>query len=64
MTNDPNNKQNEGSSSSDQQYGQKPGQQSEQHDKTGQTQKRPSQPGNEADQNDNQKEQGGQRRAS
>ena len=44
--------------------GQKPGQQSEQHDKTGQTQKRPSQPGNEADQNDNQKDQGGQRRAS
>jgi hypothetical protein len=64
MSDDPNKKQNEGGSFSDQQSRQKPGQQSEQRDNPAQSQKRPSQGGNEADQDNEQNEQGGQRRAS
>jgi hypothetical protein len=61
MSDDPNKKQNEGSSYSG---GPQSGQQSEQKDNPAQSQKRPSQSGNESERDDKQSEQGGQRRAS
>jgi hypothetical protein len=64
MSDDPNKKQNEGSGYSGQQSGQNPGQQSDQWGNPAQSQKRPSQGGNEGEQDDKQNEPGGQRRAS
>jgi hypothetical protein len=64
MSDDPNKKHNEGIGYSEQQSGQKPGQQSEQWDNPAQSQKRPSQGGNEGEKDDKQSEQDGQRRAS
>lgn len=67
MSDDPNKRQNQGVGSSEQsgeQSGQKPGQQSGQpRDISDQSQKRPSQGGNESEDRE-QNEQGGQRRAS
>lgn len=64
MSDDPNKRQNEGTGQSGQQSGEKPGQQSGQpRDISNQSQKRPSQGGNENEDRE-QNEQGGQRRAS
>jgi hypothetical protein len=64
MSDDPNKKQNEGSGWS-QQSGQRPGQQSEQQrDDPSQSQKRPSEKGNDGSQDREHNEHGGQRRAS
>jgi hypothetical protein len=60
MPDDPNKKSNEGSGSSGQ-TGQQSGQK---HDISNESQKRPSQGGPESEQDRNQNEQGGQRRAS